>query len=125
MEAAARRPRPDEPRSVPDATAQVTISESLIHHSRNHVSRIMLVVIRPYSPSISPIGFRSSIRSQHAFTATSIGTASNVPQIPQTKLQKISPTKIATSLVRAVRLVSQGVSSQPSTLVIASDTAET
>src|SRR6185503_6244616 len=63
--------------------------------------------------------------SQYAFTATSIGTASSVPQIPQTKLQKISPMKIATSLVRAVRLVSQGVNSQPSTLVIASEIPDT
>ena len=54
-------------------------------------------------------------------TATSIGTASSVPQMPQTKLQKIRPTKTATSLVRAVRLVSHGVSSQPSRLVMASE----
>ena len=74
-----------------------------------------------YSPSSSPTGFRSSIRSQHAFTATSIGTASSVPQMPQTKLQKIRPTKTATSFVRAVRLVSHGVSSQPSRLVMASE----
>ena len=30
------------------------------------------------------------MRSQNALTATSIGTASSVPQMPQTKLQKIS-----------------------------------
>src|SRR4051812_6125610 len=121
MEAAARRPRPDEPRSVPDTPSQIRIRESLIHLASPFTnSRDSL-----YSPSISPIGFRSSIRSQHAFTATSIGTASNVPQIPQTKLQKMRPTNIATSLVRAVRLVSHGVSNQPSRLVIASDTAET
>ncbi len=78
-----------------------------------------------YSPSSSPIGCRSSMRSQHALTATSIGTASSVPQMPQTKLQKIRPMKIATSFVRAVRLVSHGVSSQPSRLVIASDAPET
>ena len=43
------------------------------------------------------------------------------PHRPQTKVQKISPTKTATSLVRAVRLVSHGVNSHPSTLVIASE----
>src|SRR6185503_7000240 len=77
------------------------------------------------SPSNSPIGFKSSIRSQNAFTTTSIGTANSVPQIPQTKLQKIRPMNMATSLVRAARLVSQGVSSHPSRLVMTTDTPAT
>ena len=38
--------------------------------------------------------------------------------MPQTNPQKISPTKTATSLVRAARLVSHGVRTQPSMLVI-------
>ena len=38
-----------------------------------------------------------------------------------TKLQKMSPMKMATSFVRAVRLVSQGVSSHPSMLVMTSE----
>ena len=65
------------------------------------------------------------MRSQHAFSATSIGTASSVPQIPQTKPQKISPMNTATSLVRAARLVSHGVRIQPSRLVMTSEMPET
>src|SRR5688500_5556434 len=41
------------------------------------------------------------------------------------KVQKISPMKTATSLVRAVRLVSHGVSTHPSRLVMTSEIPET
>jgi hypothetical protein len=68
---------------------------------------------------------RSSIRSQYAFATTSIGTASSVPQIPHRKVHTMSAMKMATSLVRAVRLVSHGVSSHPSMLVMISDTPDT
>ena len=48
------------------------------------------------------------MRSQYAFTATSIGTASSVPQMPQTNPQKISPTKTAmVSVTRAIIVPSQ------------------
>ena len=65
------------------------------------------------------------MRSQYAFIATSIGTASSVPQIPQTKVQKIKPTNIAISFVRAVRLVSHGVISHPSSDVMTSEMPDT
>ena len=45
--------------------------------------------------------------------------------MPQTKLQKIRPMNMATSFVRAARLVSHGVSNHPSRLVITTDTPAT
>ena len=55
----------------------------------------------------------------------SIGTASSMPHTFQTQPQKSSPMKIATAFMRAARLVSHGVSRNPSRLVITSATPDT
>src|SRR5437868_12850407 len=54
-----------------------------------------------------------------------IGTASSMPQTSHTQPQNRRPTKTATAFIREARLVSHGVSSRPSTLVIRSETPET
>ena len=59
-----------------------------------------------------------------AFITISIGTARH-PHTFQTQPQNRSPTKIATAFMRAARLVSHGVSRNPSRLVMSSATAPT
>ena len=54
----------------------------------------------------------------------SIGTASSMPQTFQTHPQNSRPTNTATAFIRAARLVSHGVSRNPSRLVIASATPD-
>src|SRR3954463_14582209 len=76
------------------------------------------------SPKSSPTGFNSSMWSQTALMTISIGTASSIPHTFHTQPQNSSPMKIATAFICEARLVSQGVSRNPSALVITSDTSE-